>query len=195
MCEQVRLRAPAGSIDFGYASGIYRSSASIAVIGLYAAASKGGLSAFTEDARALGWSNLLLGAALQGSSMVFFPLACALTTAANVLVVLACGPLVTSLICWAVLKLHMPRRTWVACVLGFASVALVFSGSVNASGDQLGGCVLAALSTVGFSAFWCLATHLGECVLSLLSSACTSHYIDLTPRLRFAASTSCPATL
>lgn len=106
-----------------------------------------------------------------------FTTALARTTAANVLVILAAGPLVTATICRVVLGKRLPTHTLVACSFAFFAVALCFGGSMSAA-DGLAGCVLAILSVASLSSYWTLSEYLGSGVslmpCTVLGGAATS---------------------
>ena len=92
--------------------------------------------------RLLGWKRLLFGALMLGGSGVCFCIAVALTTATNVLVIIAMMPLACALSGHA-LGTRLPRHTWVASVFGACSVALVFATGIKAGPEQTKGCLLA----------------------------------------------------
>jgi drug/metabolite transporter (DMT)-like permease len=71
-----------------------------------------------------------------------FMIAMTLTTVANVLIVLAVGPLITALFARAFLRHRLPTRTWTAIALGGTGIAWMF-GQEAASGVSLTGSLLA----------------------------------------------------
>lgn len=71
------------------------------------------------------------------------------------------SPLATALLGRA-LGQRLPLHTWLACVVGAVSVALVFAGSVETSPAATRGCLLACVCTICFSAFLVAGSHFGD---------------------------------
>jgi drug/metabolite transporter (DMT)-like permease len=71
-----------------------------------------------------------------------FMIALTLTTVANVLIVLAVGPLITALFARVFLHHQLPARTWAAIALGGGGIAWMF-GQETASGVSLIGSLVA----------------------------------------------------
>ena len=165
----LKLSSPAGDqLAFGLAAACWRG-------GCFAVASLFSLRRETRTmqglraaAVALGWRSTLAGTLLLSGSGLAFPVACALTTATNVLVILAIMPFAVALMTRA-LGVRQPLHAWVAAICGVASVALVFVAGLNAGPAQARGCVLALVSMACFSAFLTLSSYKGavSCVLCM----------------------------
>ncbi|UCF31078.1 MAG: DMT family transporter [bacterium] len=87
----------------------------------------------------VGWPGVLAGF-LFGSSTLSFVLSVRLTAAANTLVIISAMPLFAALFTRLFLKEKVPVHTWIAVTVGFAGIAIVFSGSLaglSALGDLL----------------------------------------------------------
>ena len=155
--RKLRLRMPASHPRFGFAVSVWRG-LSTAVACTFGVAWLDGWSvaASREHVRVLGPWKLLLATVLMAFSSLFFTVAVALTSAANVLVIVALGPLITALMCRAALGAKLPTHSWVACVCGFLSVAVVFLGSMEAGSAV--GCLVAAGCPLCFGAYLTLAT-------------------------------------
>ena len=110
------------------------------------------LAAFREAVRALGWRKLLFCAVTLGGANTCFPCAVALTTATNVLVIVAMMPLACALMSRAC-GIRLPLHTWLAAGVACVSVALCFASGIQAGGDQVFGCVLAVGAMALFGAF------------------------------------------
>jgi drug/metabolite transporter (DMT)-like permease len=74
-----------------------------------------------------------------------FMVAITLTTVANVLVVMACGPLFTALLAHFVLAHPTPFRTWLAIVLAGAGIGWMFADQAAAGGSLTGSLVALAV--------------------------------------------------
>lgn len=89
-----------------------------------------GRSAFTALRR--GGATFWLSALCWCGMFTFFMLAMTLTTVANVLVILAAGPLVTALMVWASIGHRPPLRTWLAIVVAGGGIVWMFAGQTGA---------------------------------------------------------------
>jgi drug/metabolite transporter (DMT)-like permease len=78
----------------------------------------------------------------------------ALTSAANVLVVLALSPLVTALLSRFYLGAQLPPHTWIAIIVAFACLAGALIGEM---GGDSGALLFAALGPAAFGTFFTLA--------------------------------------
>ncbi len=74
-----------------------------------------------------------------------FMLAITLTTVANVLVMMAIGPMVTALLARFLLGHHLPVRTWMAIAAAGAGIAWMFGGKAGEGISLLGSLVAAAV--------------------------------------------------
>lgn len=70
------------------------------------------------------------------------------TTAANTLIILAATPLFSSLLSWLFLREKIARRTWVAIIICFGGILLIFSGSLSS------GLLLGDLLALGATLMW-----------------------------------------
>ena len=78
-----------------------------------------------------------------------FMLALTLTSVANVLVIMALGPLVTALFARAFLGHRLPRRTWCAIFVAGAGIAWMFAQQVGAGISFVGSLVALAIPLAG----------------------------------------------
>ncbi len=74
-----------------------------------------------------------------------FMLAITLTTVANVLVMMAIGPMVTALLARFLLGHHLPVRTWMAIAAAGTGIAWMFGGQAGEGISLLGSLVAAAV--------------------------------------------------
>ena len=156
---------PRDSPLFGLGVAVWRGAVGVAVYALNAAWHAGwSPAALRAQLQQLGLPVLAATAGLLAASQFAFTVGVALTSAANVLVLIALGPLVTALMCRAFLGALLPLHSWVACVCGFLSVALVFAGSMDAS--SLAGCFVAAGCPLTFGAYLTLSTAKPEVSLA-----------------------------
>ena len=155
---------PRDSPLFGFGVAVWRGAVGVAVYALNAAWHAGSLAALRGQLQQLGVPVLGATAVLLAASQFAFTVGVALTSAANVLVLIALGPLVTALMCRAFLGALLPLHSWIACVAGFLSVALVFAGSMDAS--SLAGCFVAAGCPLTFGAYLTLSTARPELSLA-----------------------------
>lgn len=157
----LQFRVSKDSPQFGLADTPWRGAAYAATSLAFVLRECGGsFAAVVASLRAIGWRLGVAGALLLAGSGTAFPVAVALTTAANVLIILAMSPLITALMGRA-MGHKLPLHTWGACVVGAVSVGLVFAGSAKAGPDQTRGCLLALTATFCFSSVMVLGSHLG----------------------------------
>lgn len=88
-----------------------------------------GLGAFTALRR--GGKTFWLSAVCWCGMFTFFMLAMTMTTVANVLVILAAGPLVTALMAWATIGHRPPLRTWLAVAAAGGGIVWMFAGQTG----------------------------------------------------------------
>ncbi|TNF45797.1 DMT family transporter [bacterium] len=81
---------------------------------------------------------------LFGCSTISFVISVRLTTAANTLVIVASMPLFAAVFTRIFLKEKVPLRTWLAALVGFGGIAILFSGSLG--GGALIGDLLAMVT-------------------------------------------------
>ncbi len=105
-----------------------------------------------------------------------FMLALTLTSVANVLVTMACGPLLTALFARLFLRHRLPARTWVAIVIAgcgigwmFGSAALIgavpvdtHAAGIPAAGTTLLGTVVAMGVPLAAAINWTVLQHIGH---------------------------------
>jgi len=129
-------------------------------------------SALVSAFRRLGLRNNVFCALALCGSNILFALAVALTTACNVLVIIAMLPLACAL-GGLVLRVRLSRSTWAAVCVACVSTGLVFSTGVSAGPNATYGCMAALGAMFTFSLFVLLSSHLGDvsCVPAMPLSA------------------------
>ncbi len=90
----------------------------------------------------------LLSAGVVTAGAFFFVNSLKQTTAANTLIILAATPLFSSLLSWLFLREKIARRTWVAIIICFGGILLIFSGSLNS------GLLFGNLLALGATVMW-----------------------------------------
>ncbi len=90
-----------------------------------------------------------------------FMLAITLTTVANVLVIMAIGPLLTALVARSFLAHHLPLRTWLAIALAGAGIAGMFGAQLD-SGISLTGSLVALAVPLAAAINWALLQAVGH---------------------------------
>jgi drug/metabolite transporter (DMT)-like permease len=96
---------------------------------------------FLRSLASAGW-RVWVSSLCWATMFTAFMIALTLTTVANVLIVLAVGPLITALFARVFLHHRLPARTWAAIALGGAGIAWMF-GREAASGVSLTGSLVA----------------------------------------------------
>jgi drug/metabolite transporter (DMT)-like permease len=96
---------------------------------------------FLRGLASAGW-RVWMSSLCWATMFTAFMIALTLTTVANVLIVLAVGPLITALFARVFLRHRLPARTWAAIALGSAGIAWMF-GREAASGVSLTGSLIA----------------------------------------------------
>ena len=66
-----------------------------------------------------------------GFMFTAFMMALTLTAVANVLITLACGPLLTALASWLLISHRLPLRTWLAIALAGTGIAIIFNSQLK----------------------------------------------------------------
>ena len=97
-----------------------------------------------QSLKAAGWPGWFSGA-LWALMFTAFVIALSLTTIANTLIVMSVSPVATALLASAVLREHVPVRTWIACVAVVGGIAWMFSSSLDHSGHVAGMLVAATI--------------------------------------------------
>lgn len=142
---------------------------------------------FWGDFRRAGWPVWMSGVcwALMYTA---FMVAMTLTTVANVLVMIALGPLVTALFSRIILDHRLPWRTWAAIVLAGGGIAWMY-GAEALSGASLVGTVVAGVVPLAAAANWI--------VLQFVASRSQSgaDMPDMMPAVLIGATLSAAATL
>lgn len=165
----LKLNAPAGdSLSFGLAAAVWRGMCFTLASLLALRREARTLAQVREAYTALGWRSTVAGALLLAGSGLCFPVACALTTATNVLVIIAMTPFAVALLSRAT-GTRIAAHAWAAAVFSVASVGLVFASGMSAGPAQLKGCLLALASMACFAAYITLGSHKGavSCVPSM----------------------------
>jgi len=116
----LKLNAPPGdSLSFGLAAAVWRGMC-FALASLLALRREARSFAQVRDAyTALGWRSTAAGALLLAGSGLCFPVACALTTATNVLVIIAMTPFAVALLTRAT-GTRIAAHAWAAAVFSVA---------------------------------------------------------------------------
>jgi len=125
------------------------------------------------------WRALLLGAVLFAGATISFVTALHRTEAANVLVIIAAGPVFAAAFERAVLREPVPLRTWVTTVAVLVGVAWTISGSLR-RGD-LDGDAVALVGSICFAGY--------------LVAARGARPADLTPAIGIGAAASAAVAL
>lgn len=112
-----------------------------------------------------------------------FMLALTLTSVANVLVMMALGPLVTALFSRIFLGYALPGATWLAIVVAGFGVASMFAGDASASAS-LAGILVAGCVALAGAANWTLlqgegGRQRGDMMPAVLIGACLSALMTL----------------
>jgi len=66
-----------------------------------------------------------------GLMFTAFMMALTLTAVANVLITLACGPLLTALMSWLLVSHRLPLRTWLAIAFAGTGIAIIFNSQLQ----------------------------------------------------------------
>jgi drug/metabolite transporter (DMT)-like permease len=155
----------------GFESAFVRSATAallLLVVGL-ALYGRSGLVAKTLD----GGLRLAFSAACWCVMLTSFMVAVSMTTVANVLVVLAIDPLLTTLMARVTLGSAIPRKTWIATAGACAGVLMMFGS--EADGEALLGTAIAFLVPLAAAANWTLSQSIQQ----------STRRIDLLPALLY----------
>ncbi len=94
----------------------------------------------------LGW----FAAFLFGLNNVFFLVSITNTSAANTLVILGALPLFSAILGYFLIKERLPLNTWIAIIIGFGGIMVIFAGSLQGVG--LFGDIAAAFTACSMAA-------------------------------------------
>ncbi len=134
------------------------------------------------------WASGLCWAVMYTAFMV----ALTLTTVANVLVIMALGPLMTALLARLFLAQRLPPRTWLAILLAGGGVAWMFARQLGA-GVSLTGSVVALAVPLAASINWTLLQAAGH--RDMASTAEGAIAPDMLPAVLLGAMISAAVTL
>ncbi len=113
-----------------------------------------------------------------------YMVALTLTTVANVLVMLALGPLLTALMARFLTGYHVPGRTWLAIALAGVGIVWMYGGQADLR-SQLTGTLVALAVPLAAACNWTVVQH----------SQAQGHKVDLVPAVLVGAAVSCLVTL
>jgi len=187
----IRTQAPSGNdIAQGLAATVWRGFcyclAGVFVLRLESSSIEQLRTAFRD----LGVRRLLFCTITLAGSNTCFPIAVALTTATNVLVILAMMPLACALMSRAI-GVKLPLHTWLAAGVACIAVALCFASGIQAGPQQVKGCILALAAMIMFGSFVTMGSFSGavSCVpampLAGVLSICIC-FAGLGPRWHYA---------
>lgn len=148
--QEMRYLLPDTDPKYGFVVALWRCGSGCVVGSLCSVIVHGGWSAYIGDMAAAGWPKIALAASLQACMNLGFTVAFALTTAANVLVLLACAPMFTALIGFVLKGTRLPRHTLLACVIIGVAVAICFLGSIDVRGRNLAGLAIALCVSMAY---------------------------------------------
>lgn len=134
------------------------------------------------------WASALCWAVMYTAFMV----ALTLTTVANVLVIMALGPLMTALLARLFLAQRLPLRTWLAILLAGGGVVWMFARQLGA-GVSLAGSVVALAVPLAAAINWTLLQAAGH--RDMASSVEGTVAPDMLPAVLLGAVISAGATL
>lgn len=120
-----------------------------------------------------------------------FMIALTLTSVANVLVIMALGPLVTALFARALLGHRLPNRTWAAIVVAGIGIAWMYARQIGAGVSLVGSLVALAIPLAGAINF----TTLQHAAHRRLSTERNGEATDMLPTVFIGAVISALATL
>lgn len=121
-----------------------------------------------------------------------FMIALTLTSVANVLVIMALGPLVTALFARAFLGHRLPRRTWAAIIVAGIGIAWMYARQIGAGVSLVGSLVALAIPLAGAINFTTLQ-HTAQ--RRSANAAGHADPVDMLPTVFIGAVISAAATL
>ena len=128
--------------------------------------------------KALGGFGFLAGV-IWGAQNVLITAGFQLTSAANVLVILAANPLFAAVLSWLVLREKMKRRTALAAIVCLAVIVAIVWNELGSSGGEAGQRLIGVLSAVGAS----VTTAIYFVVLRLSSIRNAGVQVDMLPSI------------
>ena len=137
-----------------------------------------GLAGATAYVRASGKPGLISGA-MWAIMFTCFMIALTLTSTANTLIVNALSPLFATLLAWAVLKIFVPGRTWMAIAVALVGIIIMFA-------NQAGGGWLGTMIAFGVPV---------ASAINIVTLKKTGAHVDLAPAVLIGALISCAITL
>ena len=137
-----------------------------------------GFAGATAYVRASGKPGLISGA-MWAIMFTCFMIALTLTSTANTLIVNALSPLFATLLAWAVLKIFVPGRTWMAIAVALVGIIIMFA-------NQAGGGWLGTMIAFGVPV---------ASAINIVTLKKTGAHVDLAPAVLIGALISCAITL
>ena len=132
----------------------------------------------------VGGTSLWLSGLCWSAMFTAYMVALTLTTVANVLVMLALGPLLTALLARFVVGHHVPGRTWLAIALAGVGIVWMYGGQADLR-SQLTGTLVALAVPLAAACNWTVVQH----------SQAQGHKVDLVPAVLVGAVVSCLVVL
>ena len=131
-----------------------------------------------------GGVSLWLSGLCWSAMFTAYMVALTLTTVANVLVMLALGPLLTALMARFLTGYHVPGRTWAAIALAGVGIVWMYGGQADLH-TQLTGTLVALAVPLAAACNWTVVQH----------SQAQGYKVDLVPAVLIGAVVSCLVTL
>lgn len=119
---------------------------------------RGGFLPLWQQSRQAG-SALWLSGLCWAVMFTAFMVALLLTTVANLLVIMALGPLFTALLARIFIKQQIPIRTWWAIGLAGIGIAWIYSGQIRLDGSRLAGPLIGLLVPLAGACNWTVVQH------------------------------------
>ncbi len=131
-----------------------------------------------------GGPSLWLSGVCWSAMFTAYMVALTLTTVANVLVMLALGPLLTALLARFAVGHHVPGRTWLAIALAGVGIVWMYGGQADLR-SQLTGTLIALAVPLAAACNWTVVQR----------SQAQGHRVDLVPAVLVGAVVSCLVVL
>ncbi|ANK80177.1 MAG: hypothetical protein TEF_04780 [Rhizobiales bacterium NRL2] len=136
--------------------------------------------AFPARVRAIGWPGILI-AVLYGITNNCFVAANTHTAAANVLVIIATTPLISSIAGWIFLRERVAPRTWIASVFALSGVAMVAGEQISLNAGL--GELFALICVIGISLTFVVIRSSRD--VNMMPATTLGLYITATPAAFF----------